>query len=205
MMSSILERKESEPLLVHLHPALEVSDREFFELCRINRDLRFERTAKGDLLIMPPTGGKTGRRNNLIAKSFLDWEEADGTGITFDSSTGFVLPNGAKRAPDVAWVLKERLASLTDEQKEKFLPLCPDVVVELRSASDDLDELHAKMREYILNGARLGLLIDPQTRRTHAYRSDGSIEIRDNAETFTDEVVLPGLVIDLRRIWNVDF
>ncbi|MCP9493177.1 MAG: Uma2 family endonuclease [Pyrinomonadaceae bacterium MAG19_C2-C3] len=204
-MSRILERKESEPLLVHLHPAVEMSDREFFELCRINRDLRFERTAKGDLLIMPPTGGKTGRRNNLLAKSFLDWEEADGTGITFDSSTGFILPNGAKRAPNVAWVLKERLAALTNEQRKKnscpYVPRSSSNCAPPPTTSTTCTPRCANTSSM----ARLALLIDPQTRRTHAYRSDGTIEVRDNAETFTDEVVLPGLVIDLRRIWDVDF
>jgi Uma2 family endonuclease len=153
---------------------------------------------------MPPTGARTGRRNNLLAKAFLLWEEKDHTGLSFDSSTGFVLPNGAKRSPDVSWVKRLRLAGLSDEQKEKFLPLCPDLVVELRSSSDSLEDLKAKMQEYMDNGAQLGWLIDPQHREAHLYRADGAIEQMQNPSALSGESLLPGFVLNLDEIWEVD-
>ncbi|HEV7860507.1 MAG TPA: Uma2 family endonuclease [Pyrinomonadaceae bacterium] len=204
VMVNVLNIVESPPLLVHLRPAVEMTDEQFFEFCQINRDLRIERTAEGDLLIMPPTGARTGRRNNLLAKAFLLWEEQDRTGLSFDSSTGFILPNGAKRSPDVSWVKRSRLAALSDEQKEKFLPLCPDVVVELRSSSDSLDDLKAKMREYVDNGAQLGWLIDLQHREAYVYLSDGQVERMSNPESLSGDPVLPGFILHLGEIWEVD-
>lgn len=191
-------------VVLHLAPGLKMSDDQFFELCRVNRDMRIEQTAEGDLLLMPPTGGRTGRRNSLLLTAFVNWEEKDGTGVVFDSSTGFILPNGAKRSPDVSWVRKSRLAGLTDEEKEKFLPLCPDVVVELRSASDSIDSLREKMREYANNGAELGLLLDPQERRVYLYRGTEE-SVLDDPEVLTAEPTLVGFVLNPRRIWKVDF
>lgn len=205
-MTKVLEEQAiNPPLLVHLRPVLEMTDEQFFRFCQLNRDLRIERTSEGDLLIMPPTGGRTGRRNSLLLRAFLDWEKQGGTGVVFDSSTGFALPNGAKRSPDVSWVERSRLASLSDEEKEGFLPLCPDVVVELRSGSDPLNSLKEKMREYVENGARLGVLIDPRERKVYAYREDGTVDTREHPESFTFDPVIPGFVLDLREIWDVDF
>ncbi len=204
-MSNVVERTETQPLLVHLYPVVEMNDEQFFELCQINRDLLIERTAEGDLLIMPPVGGRTGRRNNKLAKFFLNWEEHDPTGISFDSSTGFTLPNGAKRSPDASWVKKSRLADLTDEQKDKHLPLCPDVVVELRSPSDSLVKLQEKMQEYMDNGAQLGWLLDAAAQRVYVYRPNQLVERLDAPETLSGGDVMPGFMPDLNRIWNADF
>ena len=204
-MTKVLDPVVSPPLLVHLSPVLEMTDEQFFEFCQINRDLRIERTSEGDLLIMPPTGARTGFRNFKLVGQLSAWMKTDQTGVAFDSSTGFILPDGAKRSPDVSWVKRSRLSSLTGEEKEKFLPLCPDFVVELRSITDPLDDLKAKMREYIENGAQLGLLIDPQERKVYLYRGDRTIESLDNPEDLSCDPVLPGFVLNLREIFEVDF
>ncbi len=152
-------------LLVRFPPALRLSDDGFYEFCRLNRELRIERTAGGELSIMAPTGGDSSDKNAEIAYQLRRWAKRDGTGRTFDSSGGFRLPNGAVRSPDAAWIANARLATLTDEQRERFIPLCPDFVVELRSPSDSLSALHDKIREYMENDARLGWLIDPPDRQ----------------------------------------
>ncbi|NEU77200.1 Uma2 family endonuclease, partial [Hassallia byssoidea VB512170] len=147
-------------LTVNLKPVLELTDEQFFQLCQANRDLRFERTATGELIIMPPTGGETGNRNGRLNQQLFNWADADNTGIAFDSSGGFKLPNGADRSPDASWIKLERWNALTQEQQTRFLPLCPDFVVELLSPTDSLRETQEKMREYRDNGARLGWLIN---------------------------------------------
>lgn len=141
----------------------------------------------------------------MLLAAFLSWEKQGGTGVTFYSSTGFALPNGANRSPNVSWVERLRLAGLTEEKKEGFLPLCPDVVVELRSVSVPLNNLKEKMREYVENGARLGLLIDPRERRLYAYRGEGAVDVYENPESFPFDPVIPGFVLDLREIWDVRF
>ena len=171
VMGSVIRHKDAPtyarhpPLIVRLRPVLELTDDQFFELAGINRDLRMERNAQGELIVMPPTGGQTGDRNSEINMHLRLWAKRDGTGTTFDSSSGFILPNGAVRSPDASWVTRSRLDALTDEQRRKFLPLCPDFVVELRSPTDSLSVLQDKMQEYLDNGARLGWLIDPEVRR----------------------------------------
>ena len=204
-MAEVIDRIERASVLVHLRPVFEMDDDKFAEFCRINRDLRIEMTAEGDLIIMPPTYGRTGNRNFKLTGQVHAWVERDGTGVGFDSSTGFILPNGAKRSPDVAWVRKSRLAALTEEQKDKLLPLCPDFVIELRSASDSLEELRAKMREYMENGAQLGWLLDPSSRRVDVYRADGTVEQLEKVESMAGDPVLPGFVLNLRQIWEADF
>lgn len=174
----------------------------FYELCRQNPDLRLERTAKGEVIIMPPTGGETGSRNSEIARQIGNWKKTDGTGATFDSSTGFKLPNGANRSPDASWVSKAKLAQLTLEEKKKFLPLCPDFAIELRSPSDDLDTINAKMEEYIANGLRLGWLIDPEERVVFVYRPGAEVQKLENVNDISADPELPGFVLDLREIWN---
>ncbi len=193
---------ETQPLILHLGPTLQkMSDDDFFEFCQLNRDLRIERTSEGNLIIMPPTGGETGKRNFTLTALFGNWVEANGTGIGFDSSTGFTLPNGAKRSPDLAWVKRSRWEALTEAEKEKFPPLCPDFVLELHSRSDALDKLQEKMQEYIANGALLGWLIDPKEKKVYIYRPSAEVCCLENPDTISGDPVLPGFVLDLRRIW----
>src|SRR5262249_13348962 len=146
------------------------NDEEYFHFCQLNRDLRIERTSEGEIIVMAPTGGKSGQQNAKLIARLTNWAEQDGTGQVFDSSTEFILPNRAGRAPDVSWVRNERWSSLTEKQQEQFPPLCPDFVAELRSPSDRLSQLQVKMEEYIANGAQLGWLIDPIERKVHIYR-----------------------------------
>ncbi|GAB4294938.1 MAG: Uma2 family endonuclease [Oscillatoriaceae cyanobacterium] len=181
----------------------DLTDEQFWQLCQENRDLKFERTATGELIIMPPTGGETGHRNIEIAYQLQGWSRQQNLGIAFDSSTGFKLPNGADRSPDASWVKIQRWQGLTPEQKKKFLPLCPDFVVELRSESDNLNNLQEKMKEYQENGAQLGWLIDPQNQRVEIYRPGQEVEILENPVALSGEEVLPGFVLDLNHIWPI--
>jgi Uma2 family endonuclease len=183
-------------------PRLKLTDDLFYELCRQNRDMRLERTAKGELIIMPPTGGETGSRNDEITRQLSNWRKADTTGASFDSSTGFKLPNGADRSPDAAWVQRARLAQLTLAEKKKFLPLCPDFAIELRSPNDDLDDVKTKMEEYIACGLRLGWLIDPEEKTVYVYRPQAAVQKLVNVNAVSADPELPGFVLDLRGIWN---
>ena len=189
-------------ITLRLSPAIEMTDDEFFAFCQLNSDLRFERTAEGDIIVMAPTGGETGNRNADITAQLVTWTKRDGTGAAFDSSTGFKLPNGADRSPDGSWVRKSRLAALTHEQKLKFLPLCPDFVIELLSPTDALAVTQAKMSEYIENGAQLGWLIDPEGRKIHVYRSRQAVVVLENTAEIAADPELPGFVLDLREIWE---
>lgn len=189
------------PLIVHLQPVLDLSDEQLFEFAGINRDLRIERNAQGELIIMPPTGGETGRRNAEITIQLGVWAKRDGRGATFDSSTGFRLSNGAVRSPDASWVARSRLANISDEEKQKFIPLSPDFVIELRSVTDSLSLLREKMQEYLDNGTQLGLLLDPEQRRVYVYRAGAEVEELIGPESVSGEPLLPGFVLDLREIW----
>ena len=182
--------------------ATKVSDEEFADLCRLNPELQLERTSEGDLVIMAPTGGKTGRRNAKLTVALGVWAEKDGTGQSFDSSTLFTLPNTAKRSPDVAWVRNERWNALSPQEQEQFPPLCPDFVVELRSRTDSLTTLKEKMDEYISNGAELGWLIDPLERRIHVYRPQVTTEVLENPKEVSGEPLLKGFVLDVRALWD---
>ncbi|MEH2318681.1 Uma2 family endonuclease [Nostoc sp.] len=179
---------------------IDLTDEQFFQMCQKNRDYQFERTASGELLIMPPTGSDTGNRNFDIVVELGIWNKQTKLGKGFDSSTGFTLPNGAERSPDVSWVKIERWNALTPEQQEKFAPICPDFVVELRSRTDSLKELQEKMREYIENGTQLGWLIERKNKRVEIYRPGKNVEILDNPTSLSGENVLPGFVLDLRQI-----
>jgi Uma2 family endonuclease len=182
---------------------LQVNQEQFEVLAAANRDLKLERTSEGELIVNPPTGGETGYCNIKISYFLVKWvEEEGGNGIPFDSSTGFRLPNGANRSPDASWVSRERWESLTPQQRKGFVPLCPDFVVELRSESDSLTKLQAKMREYIDNGAKLGWLIDPQNRRVEIYRPGREVEVWENSSKLSGEEILPGFVLNLRRVWT---
>jgi len=179
---------------------IDLTDEQFFQMCQKNRDYRFERTASGELLIMPPTGSDTGNRNFDMVVELGIWNKQTKLGKGFDSSTGFTLPNGAERSPDASWVKSERWNALTPEQQEKFAPICPDFVVELRSRTDSLKELQEKMQEYIENGAQLGWLIDRKNKRVEIYRPGKDVEILDNPASLSGENVLPGFVLHLDQI-----
>jgi Uma2 family endonuclease len=185
-----------------MRPVVQLDDSQFFEFCQLNRDWRIERTAEGELVVMPPTGWKTGNYNLRVSAALLAWADQDGTGVATDSSTGFDLPNGATRSPDAAWVRRSRLATLTEEQKARFLPLCPDFVIELRSPSDNLKTLQAKMQEYIDNGAQLGWLLNPIDRRVYVYRPGVAVACLENPTTISGDPELPGFVLDLEKIWE---
>ena len=202
-MSVSVRTAESRPLTLHFGPVLrKLSDDDFFEFCQANQDWRIERTSDGDIIIMPPTGGETGGRNFNLTVAFGNWVKSDGTGKGFDSSTGFTLPNGAERSPDLAWVRLSRWNALTERQRERFAPLCPDFVVELRSPSDSVAMLQEKMAEYIHNGAELGWLIDPFEKKVYVYRPQAQVECLDNPATVSGEPLLKGFVLDVRELWN---
>lgn len=174
---------------------------QFARLCQENRDFRFELTAAQELIVMPPAGSETGRQENRINFRLSAWAEVDGTGLTFSPSTGFTLPNGAIRSPDASWIKQERWNALTQEQRMGFAPICPDFVIELRSPSDRLSEVQAKMQEYIENGARLGWLIDPQERRVSIYRPTQPVEAFDDPVELRGDPVLPGFVLRVQEVW----
>jgi len=187
-------------LTLNLDAIVQLTADAFYALCRANPDIKFERTAKGELIVMPPTGGETGSRNSKLNQRLANWAEADGTGITFDSSTGFKLPNGANRSPDAAWILLTRWEALTPEQRRRFPPIAPDFVVELRSDTDSLAVTQAKMQEYIDNGVRLGWLLDLQTHLVEIYRQGQEQEVLPSPTSLSGEEVLPGFVLDLKGI-----
>lgn len=196
---------EGPPLVLHVPAWIEMTADQFFDFCQSNRDLRIERTAKGDVLIMSPTGGRTSQRNAELVAQLRTWARGNRPGAVFDSSGGFTLPNGAVRSPDAAWVQGARLNALTEEQQEKFLPLCPEFVVELLSPSDHLPTVREKMQEYIANGAQLGWLIDPTDRHVEVYRRGVAVERLDNPATLSGEPLLPGFVLELAEIWEPGF
>ena len=188
-------------LILNLSPTIELTDEQFFQLCVNNRDLRLEKTAEGELIIMPPTGWGSGNRNGRLTQRLFNWTEADGTGLAFDSSTGYKLPNGANRSSDASWVKRERLEALNPDPA-RFLPMAPDFAVELRSASDSLQTLQQKMQEYIENGVRLGWLLDPQNQRVEIYRPGQDVEVLQSPTSLSGEDVLPGFMLDLTQILN---
>jgi len=192
--------ERDEALVLHL--GWKMGADEFYDFCMRHEDLNLELSSEGDLVIVPPTGGKTGRRNSKLAVRFGRWAEKDGTGETFDSSSMFSLPNGAKRSPDLSWIKKERWEALSEKEQEKFSPLCPDFVVELRSPSDSLKRLRKKMEEYVENGAQLGWLLDPSTRRVYVYRPQAEVEVLEDPEAVSGEPLLRGFALDVRALWE---
>lgn len=181
--------------------SIELTDEQFYQLGRDNPDLRFELTAGRELVIMAPTGSKTGWRNSKITQRLANWAEEDSTGLSFDSSTGFSLPNGAKRSPDASWLKRERWDVFSPKQQEGFAPLCPDFVVELRSPDDRLPALQEKMEEYVENGAQLGWLIDPAEKCVYIYRPGQQPECLRDPATVTGDPILPGFVFKPSDIW----
>ncbi|MCL1465097.1 Uma2 family endonuclease [Argonema galeatum] len=178
-----------------------VTHEQFQQIAIVNRDLRLERTATGELIVMPPTGSETGNRNLDIEGQLWLWNRQTKLGVVFDSSSGFQLPNGADRSPDASWVKLERWEALTPTEKEGFAPICPDFVVELRSKSDNMEPLREKMREYIANGAILGWLIDRKNRKVEIYRHEREVEILNNPTSVSGEYLLLGFVLDLTDVW----
>ncbi len=192
----------STPLVLQIPPSMQMTDEQFFEFCQFNRDLRIERNQLGEISIMSPTGSETGNREVNISGQLWLWSEQDGTGISFSSSTGFKLSTGAERSPDASWMKLDRWNSLTPLQQQRFAPICPDFVIELRSPSDGLTKLKDKMAEYIQEpGIQLGWLIDRQNRQVYIYRPGQPEQCLDKPSTVSAEPVLSGFNLNMSKIW----
>ncbi|MEH2291071.1 Uma2 family endonuclease [Nostoc sp.] len=207
-MTTLLIKTESTPLTVNFPSLVQMTNEQFYEFCQANGDLRIERAANGEVIIMPPAFSDTGNRNFNIAAQLGYWTEQDGTGIGFDSSAGFTLPNKAMRSPDASWIELERWNALTEAQKASFAPICPSFVIELRSSRvgaarrrHPLIKLQDKMQEYIDNGALLGWLIDRQSRKVYIYRANREVKILDNPEAVNGNSELPGFILRMGKIW----
>ncbi|MEB3309017.1 MAG: Uma2 family endonuclease [Snowella sp.] len=188
--------------LVNLPETLTITQEQFKKIAAANRDLRLEKNAQGQLIIMPPTGGSTGKRNFYLAGQLFVWNERSQLGVAFDSSTAFHLPNGANRSPDLAWIRKERWEQLTPDQQDDFAPICPDFILKLRSKTDSLPPLREKMQEYLENGVQLGWLIDPKGKTVEIYRVNQSVEMLQNPLNLSGENVLPNFVMDLQKVFD---
>ncbi|MEP7340607.1 MAG: Uma2 family endonuclease [Acidobacteriota bacterium] len=202
-MPTIVAQPQPDKLAINFDGVLpHWTNEKFFEFCRRNPDLRLEMSKEGDITIMPPTGGETSGYNFDLVIDFGSWARKDGTGKGFESNALFVLPNGAKRMPDMSWIKLARWNQLTEEQRKSFPPICPDFVVELRSPSDSLKELKAKMEEYIENGAQLGWLIDPIQKKVFVYRPGRQAEELDNPASISGEPLLKGFTLDLHSYFG---
>ncbi len=188
-------------MTINLNSVIELDEDQFYELCRTNPDVKFERNAQGELIIMSPTGGLTGKYNADIVTDLNLWNRQRKLGIVFDSSTGFKLPNGADRSPDAAWISLKRWNQLNLKQQEKFVPLCPDFVIELRSRSDRLKTLQEKMEEYRNNGTVLGWLINRKDKQVEIYRQGQPKEVLNQPSSLSGEDTLPDFVLNLESIW----
>ena len=189
-------------ITLNLNSIIKLTSEQFYQLCEENPDLKLERNANGELIVMPPTGGETGKSNSTANAQIWTWNDRTELGEVFDSFTGFTLPNKADRSPDASWVEKSRWSALTPEQREKFIPLCPDFVIELISPSDRLKKTQEKMQEYMENGCRLGWLINRKKREVEIYRPGQDVEVLQSPLTLSGENVLPGFVLNLQKIWN---
>lgn len=192
-------------LVLHWPPSIHLMNDQFFDFCQVNKELRIELTAQGDCEIMAPTGGSTSWRNSRLITQLSVWADLEGSGVVFDSSGGFVLPNGAIRSPDVSWVKRTRLLTLTEIQKQRFLPLCPDFVIELRSPSDSMKNLQDKMQEYSENGASLGWLIDPEAQQVLVFQPKTAILRLDKPQFLLADNLLTGFSLDMQKLWDVGF
>jgi Uma2 family endonuclease len=186
---------------INFDAIVQMTDEHFEQLCRANPDVKFERTAKGELVIVAPTGGETGSYNSELNADVVIWNRQAKLGVVFDSSTCFRLPNQALRSPDVSWIKQDRWDALTPDQKAKFPPIAPDFVLELMSPSDDFSDVQAKMREYIENGVQLGWLINRKTRSVEVYRPKQLVESVEAPVTLSGEAVLPGFVLNVQPFW----
>lgn len=201
-MSVATRQETTNSVVLRTSPAITFTDDEFFEFCLLNSAWAIERSAGGELEIMSPAGGESSRVNLLVGAQLLKWALTDQTGVAYDSSAGFVLPNGATRSPDAAWIRRDRFEQLNERQKSRFVPLCPDFVVEVRSPSDSMPTLRRKMEEYRANGAALGWLIDPDDRRVEVYRQATNVQTLEAPATVMGDPVLPGFTLDLSLIWS---
>ncbi|WP_458789391.1 Uma2 family endonuclease [Adonisia turfae] len=197
-MNTLQIKPSTTPLAIQL-PGM--THQGFIEFCLANRELRIERTATGDIIVTPPAFSDTSHSNGRLIQQLFNWADQDGTGIVFESSGGFTLPNGATRSPDAAWILLQRWHALTPEQQASFAPICPDFVIELRSASDTLKSLQTKMQEYLDNGLRLGFLIDRKTKTVYIYRPDQAVVTMENPAIVSGAPELPGLALTMKQIW----
>jgi Uma2 family endonuclease len=188
-------------ITVNFNSIIDISDEQFYQLCTQNPETKFERNCDGEIVIMPPTGGETGKRNANLIVQLAIWNRQAKLGEVFDSSTGYKLPNGANRSPDVSWIKQERWDGLTSEQKEKFIPLAPDFVLELMSPTDYLVNTQAKMQEYLDNEVKLGWLINPQAKQVEIYRLGQEAELLDSPQFISGEDILPGFVLNLADIF----
>jgi Uma2 family endonuclease len=203
-MASLLVQPVTTTLPIDLSALLtlpKMSDAQFYEFCRTNPELRIERNADGEVIVMAPAFSDTGHRNLKISQQVGNWADADGTGEVFDSSAGFTLPNGATRAPDTSWIFADRWNALSPEQQASFAPITPDFIIELRSSSDTLLGLQEKMQEYIDQGVRLGLLIDRKNRKVHVYRPNHEATVLDSPEVVSCDPELPGFGLKMAKIW----
>jgi Uma2 family endonuclease len=191
----------SSAITLDLTPFVQLSDDQFYQLCQNHRELKFERTAQGELVIVAPVGGEGGSWEADLIGDLVYWNRRTKLGKVFSSSTCFKLPNGADRSPDAAWVSSERWSQLTAKQQKKFPPLCPDFVIELRSESDALEPLQRKMQEYVDNGLHLGWLVNPQQRQVEVYRANQDKQVLENPTQLSGENVLPGFVFNLNLLW----
>ena len=190
--------REILPIVLRLHPVIRLTEEEFAAFCEQNREVRIERRCTGELEIMSPTKGCTGNYEAEVIMQLGIWTLGDGSGVFFGSSAGFTLSSGAMRSPDASWILKSRLAELTPEDENRFMPMCPDFVVEARSITDRLRIIQDKMDEYMDNGARLGLVVDPSEKRVYAYRPGTNIQIYENPETVSADPELPGFLLNMK-------
>ena len=182
--------------------ACPMTDEEFAAFCAEHSELDFEMSAEGELIVMAPTYSDTGASNSQVATQLGFWANADRRGIVCDSSTGFVLPNGARRSPDASWTLKSRVLQLGDRGRKSFWHLCPDFVIEVKSQSDRLKVLQNKMREYLEQGAQLGWLIDPETRTVEIYRPNGEVATRVGIDRIQGEGPVADFTLDLTYVWD---
>ncbi|MBW4501557.1 MAG: Uma2 family endonuclease [Scytonema hyalinum WJT4-NPBG1] len=189
-------------ITINFNNVIKLTDDQFYQLCQDNPDVKFERNAKGELIVMPPTGGETGKRNAKLTARFVLWNEQTQLGEVFDSSTCFKLPNGSDRSPDVSWIQLERWNALTPSEREKFPPIAPDFVLELMSPSDSLSVVQAKMQEYMDAGVKLGWLINRKTGRIEIYRQGQTKEVLEFPTSLSGEDILPGFVLDLQIVWG---
>ena len=187
---------------INFNAIAKITDDQFYELCRENPDVKFERNAQGAIIIMAPTGGETGSYNSEINADFVIWNRKNKLGICFDSSTCFKLPSGANRSPDVSWIKQERWDALTPEERQKFPPISPDFVLELMSPTDSLKDTQDKMQEYMNNQVKLGWLINRKTRRVEIYRQGQEIEVLESPTQLSGEDILPGFVLNLQTVWK---
>jgi Uma2 family endonuclease len=202
-MPTLITPEFRDELAIHIDALLkDFTEEDFFEMCRQNPDLRVEMSKEGDIIFMPPTGGETSKHNFSLIVRLGIWAEKDGTGVGFESNALFVLPNGAKRSPDMSWVKLDRWNKLSEEERNSFPHICPDFVVELRSPSDPIRELKEKMEEYIENGAQLGWLIDPIQKKVYVYRPTAEVEEIDNPDSVSGDPLLKGFVLDLKNYFG---